>query len=102
MLVPFIATSPPPVFADRMFTPGAASCDIVLEKFATSNLPGPPWASAATEMTPRLAAGSEAAIVYLGRSLSLPVAATTTAVSSSAPRISTICISASKKRRLER
>jgi hypothetical protein len=67
MLVPFIDTSPPPNFAERISTPGAASCDIVFEKFATSNVPAAFLPTAATEMIPRDAAGSDAATVKSGR-----------------------------------
>src|SRR5215831_3285708 len=105
MLVPLRLRTPPPNLADRMLTPGAATWAMVLENSAISSLPPVPWPSAATETTPSAAAGKEAAIVNGGLpllSLSFPDAATTTAVFRNAACALTICMSASKNRRLER
>ena len=105
MLVPLMLCKPPPALADKMSTPGAATWAMMFENLAMLNFPPAPRPSAATETIPSDAAGKDAAILNGRRpplSLSFPVAATTTAVSRNAACALTICMSASKKRRLDR
>ena len=61
MLVPVSACNPPPVRAEKMSTPGAASCGKVFEN-EPMRKPFWPGATAPTEITPSAAAGSDAAI----------------------------------------
>ena len=78
MLVPFIATSPPPGLAEMTPTPGPATFAPVFENGAILK-PAESYQSAATEMIPSDTAGGLTAISKFGStclSLSLPAAAT--------------------------
>src|SRR5262249_26976291 len=80
MLVPLLSRSPPPAFADKILTPGPATCAPALEKGATEKglLGSLVCPTAATATTASAAAGGAAVMQYPGRLLSLPAAATIT------------------------
>src|SRR6516162_11372782 len=82
MLVPLMATRPPPSLAEKTPTPGAETLAKVFENHATAK-PAGDSSRAATEITPSATAGGATAISYAGLPLlrlSLPAAATMSVV----------------------